>query len=223
MLTMIPDILTVEELKLVHRIIAKSAFVDGKLTAGNRAKRVKSNAQLDKQTDEEKSLNDLIRNALRRNSTFNAVTFPNRIAVPIIGRYEPGMEYGFHIDDTVMNKKNPFRTDIATTVFLNDPTDYTGGSLVIDSPYGEQEIKLLKGWAAIYSATTLHRVTPVEDGQRLVAVTWIQSRIRDPWQRELLADLDKVRHKLAQLDPESREADLAFKSYGNLLRMWAEV
>jgi len=223
MLTIIPDVLSGKEVREICKIAASGTFVDGKATAGYRAKRVKNNAQMKKQSDDEKSLNTMLRDKLFQNSQFKAVAFPSRIAMPLISRYVPGMEYGLHMDDAVMNKTNPLRTDISVTIFLNNPTDYEGGELVMESPFGTQELKLPMGAAAVYPSSTLHRVAPVSRGERLVAVTWVQSRVRDVRQREILADMDKVAKLLSKTKPEAAETDLAFKSYGNLLRMWADI
>ena len=45
---------------------------------------------------------------------------------------------------------------------------------------GEMESAQAAGDAVAYPATTLHRVAPVLSGERLVAVTWAQSLVRDP-------------------------------------------
>jgi PKHD-type hydroxylase len=65
-------------------------------------------------------------------------------------------------------------------------------------------------------------VAPVTRGERLAAVTWVQSQVRDPARREILYDLYRMREKLAKLHPDDDEADLAFKTHANLLRMWCE-
>ena len=44
--------------------------------------------------------------------------------------------------------------------------------------------KLLR--IVLYPSSSLHRVEPVRAGARLVALTWIQSLVRDPAQRELV-------------------------------------
>jgi PKHD-type hydroxylase len=73
-----------------------------------------------------------------------------------------------------------------------------------------------------YSATSLHRVTDVTSGQRLAAVGWARSFIRDPARRELLFDLDTARRQLFARDGKSPEFDLLSKSFANLMRMWVE-
>ena len=71
-------------------------------------------------------------------------------------------------------------------------------------------------------------VVGVEDdrlprGERLVALTWIQSFVRDAAQRELLYELDQSRQQLLRTDPQSDVTKNVDRSYVNLLRMWAEV
>ena len=74
-----------------------------------------------------------------------------------------------------------------------------------------------------YPAGTLHRVGPVTRGERLVAVTWAQSLVRDPASREILFDLDAARRDVFAREGKSRAFDLVSKSHANLLRRWAEV
>lgn len=129
------------------------------------------------------------------------------------------MSYGTHTDNAMMGNQ---RADVSFTVFLNQPTDYDGGELVIEGPDDEQDYKLSAGTALVYPSSTLHRVNPVTAGQRLVTVGWVQSLIRDPAQRELLFDIDTVRRSLFAQYGKTIEFDLLSKSVSNLLRRWAE-
>jgi PKHD-type hydroxylase len=137
------------------------------------------------------------------------------------------MEYGEHIDDPIMGVASSlgerYRSDLAMTIFLNSPKDYDGGELVIQTPFGEQSIKLNAGDAVLYPATTRHRVAKVTNGERLVAVTWIQSLIRDNEQRELLYQLSKTREKMLRKNPDSEDTKRIDSTYVNLVRMWSEL
>jgi PKHD-type hydroxylase len=115
------------------------------------------------------------------------------------------------------------RADLSLTLFLSEPNSYEGGELVIESTQGEQSFKLAAGSLVLYPSTTLHRVEPITAGMRLVAVTWIQSLVRDPSDREILFDLDTARQILFAQYGKSKEFDLLSKSYANLLRKWIEV
>jgi PKHD-type hydroxylase len=222
MLTCIPDLLEWPEIKKIRVAIESGDFRDGKKTAGYRAKRVKNNEQMDRTTAAAKAVKASVLAALRRNKTFQRVALPRTIRPPLISRYRVDMNYGPHVDDAMMGGRVKERSDISVTVFLSDPGDYDGGELVMSSPFGAQEIKLPAGHAVVYPSSTLHQVAPVTRGERLAAVTWVQSHVRDPARREILYDIYRMREKLAKLHPGEEEADLAFKTHSNLLRMWSE-
>ena len=185
-------------------------------------KTVKNNEQLRRTAKDRDRVDRIILTALRRNPEFQTVAIPKRIQPPLISRYRPGMAYGPHVDDALMGRGEKMRTDLAVTVFLTDPAAYEGGELVIDSPFGQQEVKLPAGAAVVYPAGTLHRVREVSRGERLAAVTWVQSYVRDGLKREVLNDMDRIRCAMAAASPAIAETDLAFKTYSNLLRLWSE-
>jgi PKHD-type hydroxylase len=134
------------------------------------------------------------------------------------------MAYGKHVDNALMGPKSAReRSDVSVTVFLSDVGEYEGGELVIYSPFGAQEVKLPAGSAVAYPSYTLHEVAEVTSGERLVAVTWVQSFVRDDRHREILADIAGIRDRLATLAPDAVETDSASRLHANLLRMWAEV
>ncbi len=223
MIVCMPDVLDLTELRKIRGLVGDSRFVDGKTTAGYRAKRVKNNEQLAKNDKAAEEARSLILTGLTRNPTFKQVSIPRTVQRPLISRYVPGMTYGRHVDDALMGGDVRVRTDLSATVFLSGPEDYDGGELLIDSPFGEQAVKLPAGAAVLYPSGALHRVAEVTRGERLAGVTWIQSFIRDPAKRELLSDLNGVCQFLTEQAPDTKETDLAFKTYSNLLRMWSEL
>jgi PKHD-type hydroxylase len=93
---------------------------------------------------------------------------------------------------------------------------------MLESPTAEEGVKLPAGHAIVYPSTQLHRVEPVISGSRLVAVGWIQSRVRSAGRRELLFELDTARRALFQQEGKSEIFDLLCRTYSNLLRMWGE-
>ncbi len=222
MLTCIPDVLDWTEIKKIRAMVAEGEFQDGKKTAGYRAKRVKHNRQMDPTSEAAKEIMEIVQTGLWRNSTFQRVALPKSMRPPMISHYQEGMNYGLHVDDALMGSGAKTRSDVSVTVYLSNPDDYDGGETVMNSSFGKQEIKLPAGAAVVYPSSTLHRVAPVTRGERLAAVTWVQSHVRDPAKREILGDLRSMRDKLVELRPEEEEADLAFKTYSNLLRMWSE-
>ena len=213
------------ELKQIRDIVAEAEFQDGAATAGSRASAVKNNLQMKKTDDQAVILKNLINDRLMRNPEFCRFALPKRIAPPLLSCYNVGMAYGRHVDDAIMRPNGKeLRSDLSVTVFLNDPGDYDGGELIVETHENEEAIKLPRGCAVVYQSTSLHRVAPVTRGQRLAAVTWVQSLVRDPGQRDLLADIAAARDCLAAQSGESfaTPTDRAFRAYSNLLRRWAE-
>ena len=224
MLLEIPGLLNEAQLNKIHEVLAKAEFVDGKLTAGSAASRVKHNEEMQAEPKQMELLIRILTSALAHNPTFRSAVLPYRMADPIFARYQPGMTYGDHVDDPLMGHSGQrFRTDVSMTIFLRPPESYTGGELVIGTTFGQQRVKLNAGSAVIYPSSSLHHVAPVTEGQRLVALAWIQSYVRDPAQRELLYELDLAREHLLQNAPDDPHTALVDKSYANLLRMWGDV
>jgi PKHD-type hydroxylase len=121
-----------------------------------------------------------------------------------------------------MDNQDFLRSDVSFTLFLSPPSTYEGGELVIESTDAEQAYKLEAGSVIIYPSSTLHRVEPVTEGVRLVAVAWVQSLVREPSDREILFDLDTTRRAIFTKQGKTIEFDLISKSHANLLRKWAE-
>jgi PKHD-type hydroxylase len=224
MIVCIPDVLTADEVKKLRTEAALLPFVPGTETAGGRARRVKNNEQISQKAEERKVLHEIVIAALMRNKEFNRAALPKRVRPPLISRYRQGMAYGKHVDNALMGPKIAReRSDISITVFISDVDEYDGGELVIYGAFGIQEVKLPSGSVVAYPSSSLHEVAEVTRGERLVAVTWAQSYVRDERQREILAHLAQVKDKLNDAMPDAIETDLAQHSYTNLLRMWAET
>ncbi len=223
MLLDIPDVLDAETLRAVNRLIDDAPFVDGRLSAGRAAEAVKANEEIAPGSDVVARLDALVVGALYRDAAFRSAVLPHRVAGAFYARYTAGMRYGAHIDDPVMGEQQRYRADVAVTVFLSDPGDYDGGELRIGTPFGEQAVKLPAGHAVTYPASSLHRVDEVRAGERRVAVTWVQSLVRDAERRALLYELDVARQALQRVTPRADVTARVDHAYTNLVRMWAEV
>ena len=209
---------------MVQELMETATFREGAETAGSEARRVKNNHEMFISEIETQRLNNLVMGKLVRNPDYIATAFAARIAAPIYAKYTPGMYYGNHVDDPVMGPPGQrYRSDISITIFLNDPEDYEGGELVITTTFGEQKIKLAAGDAVLYPSSSTHRVAEVTKGERIVAVTWLQSTVREPAKREILYNLAKAREGLIESAPGSAELELLSNSYVNLVRMWTEI
>ena len=184
------ELLTDAEVAECRRIAAASPFVDGRIT--NPHNTAKQNEQLHEPQAYQQS-SQLLLQAMARSEEFRDFAFPARIAPPFLTRYRPGMKYGAHTDAAFLRMpQGELRSDLSCTIFLNDPESYEGGSLHIQ--YGDADIrfKLRSGQAVVYPSDTMHEVEPVTKGERLVAITFIQSRVPDPFRRNLLYNLNEV-------------------------------
>ncbi len=223
MLLQMREVLKNDELMLAQGWLAHATFVDGRASAGAAAKRVKNNEELSAGAAELDRLNDLVMGALARHSDYRAA-LPLHVAAPYYARYRPGMSYGAHLDDPIMGAGGlMYRSDVAITIFLNSEEAYDGGELVIQTSFGERAVKLPAGDAVLYPGSSLHRVNPVTRGERIVAVTWAQSLVRDPAKRELLRGLNAAREKLLEGAPEAIETAQVSAAYLNLIRMWSDL
>jgi PKHD-type hydroxylase len=224
MLLIVNGVLKPDELALARALLAEAQFVDGKLSAGAAARRVKENEELAGNAAELERLNRVVMGALSRHPAYRGGALPLHAASPLYARYRPGMTYGEHLDDPIMGTGGVlYRSDVAVTVFLSAPEEYDGGELVVRTASGEQQVKGAAGDAVLYPASTIHRVNPVTRGERLVAATWVQSLVRDPARRELLYGLNLAREKLLAAAPEAEETAQVNAAYLNLIRMWSDL
>lgn len=224
MLITIDNLLDQQRLKLVREMLADANFVDGKLSAGMEAKQVKNNEELSLQSPLHQRLNQIVMGALIQNEIYQKAALPLKLATAFYARYMPGMTYGYHVDDPIMGPMaGRYRTDISTTVFLSDKSEYEGGEIVIKTEFGNEKVKLAAGSAVVYPSRSLHKVAEVISGERLVAVTWAQSLVKSNEKRELLYDLSIARDKMINEMPLSDETGRVSRAYANLLRMWSEV
>jgi PKHD-type hydroxylase len=213
----IGNVLTGDDLATVTAALARARFVDGRATAGFAARTVKNNRQADDRKLE--TVRKLVAERIMGNDVFRLAVRPKALTPLLFSRYEEGMNYGSHVDDALMDG---VRTDVSFTLFLSEPGSYDGGELVIESASGDDAVKLDAGSLVAYPSTALHHVAAVTRGQRLAAVGWARSFIRDGARRELLFDLDTARRAMFSRDGKSAEFDLVSKSLANLMRMWAE-
>ena len=223
MILHIEQVLSPEEVERIVIKLKDAEFIDGAATAGWHAKQVKHNTQLKGNDPLNQELRGVVNQALQRNRLFQAAIRPKTIRSVLFSRYEPGMEYGYHVDNALMGDELPMRSDVSLTLFLSAPSTYTGGELVIDTSLGEQSFKLEAGAMIVYPSSTLHCVAPVTAGIRYAAVTWVQSFVRDASDREILFDLDTAQKVMFEKSGKTPEFDLVSKSLANLLRKWADV
>jgi PKHD-type hydroxylase len=214
------QVLNDSEIAECKRIAASTPFMDGRIT--NPHNLAKENEQLHDPSAYQKS-SDLLRQALLRTPEFMEFAFPVALAPPLITRYKPGMKYGAHADAAFIQLPGAtIRSDLSCTTFLNAPKDYDGGELQLRLGDAQLTFKLKPGEAIVYPSDTLHQVVPVTRGERLVAITFIQSRIQDPFRRNMLYELNEVA-ALEGLKMEAENFGRLQLIQQNLLRYWSDM
>ncbi len=213
------QVLTDAEIAECRRIAATAPFVDGRIT--NPHNTAKQNEQLHEPQAYQKS-SQLLLQAMGRSEEFRDFAFPVLIAPPFLTRYKPGMKYGAHTDSAYIRMPGgELRSDLSCTIFLSDPESYEGGSLHVRLGDADLRFKLRAGDAIVYPSDTLHEVEPVTKGERLVAITFIQSRVADPFRRNLLFDLNEVA-ALEGLNMSAENYTRLQLVQAQLLRHWGE-
>jgi PKHD-type hydroxylase len=226
MLLHVPKVLTDAQVAHCRELMARAAWVDGRVTAGHQSARAKDNLQIAEGSPEAREMGDLIVAALERNPLFVSAALPLRVFPPLFNRYEATMAFGAHVDNAVRQVTGTsfrLRTDLSTTLFLSRPDEYEGGELVVEDTYGTHAVKLPAGDLILYPATSLHRVNPVTRGARLASFFWIQSMVRDDGRRALLFDLDMAIDQVNQALPAHGAVVALTSCYHNLLRQWADA
>lgn len=217
----IKNLLTGAEIQRLVALSRTLRFVDGKVS--NPANLSKQNLQADTADPGYAESVQIVSNALARSREFVSFAMPKRVAPPLLCRYEPGMKYGAHADAAIIQLPNArVRSDLSCTVFIADPASYQGGELAV--VLGNQTIafKGAPGEAIVYVSTLLHEVAPVRTGQRLVAITFIESLIADQHQRMQVYELNEIAAiEGDRIDWQSRvRLDVVRQ---NLMRMWSST
>ncbi len=222
MIQQLRSVLQPEELARLRAIAARAQFVDGRIS--NPHYQLKRNQQLAQSDPASVEPGTILRDALFRHPDLRGA-FPKHMAMPTLARYEPGMSYGWHMDEALFASQPPMRSDVSCTVFLTEPDEYDGGELMISHGQHALPCKLPAGDAVLYPATTIHQVAPVTRGIRLVGITWLQSYIPDGHRRELLHQVEEARAiEMSRGDQaELRMLLLLGSLRNNLFRMWSDA
>lgn len=187
---------------------------------------VKNNRQLSVDHIVARQLGEIILTSLYSNPIFMAAALPLRAVPPLFNSYESGEHYGLHVDVAIRlvpGSNLSLRTDISATLFLSEPNEYAGGELVVQDAYGSHEVKLPAGDLILYPSTSLHKVELVIQGVRTCSFFWIQSMVRDDWQRNMLHELDANIQLLRQKLGDCDEVVALTGHYHNLLHQWSEL
>lgn len=219
----IQGLLSKDEVRAITTGLFSAQFMDGGMSGGLLGVQLKNNTQVPPNSPQYRELSELVLGAMRKNEKFNTKAIPRRILSPIFNSYTKDQEYKKHVDAAIMGPYPGMRTDLSITIFLNDPSAYKGGELVLETAFGEQKYKLAPGDALLYPTHYVHYVNKITKGRRLAAVTWIESMVPDPPKREILADLGDVAEILVNNKSDLEIITKLEKGRLNLFRMWTNA
>lgn len=213
------EVLSSAQVAELRTIAASANFVDGRIS--NPHSRVKQNLQLHDEAAYNRS-SQILTQALYGCEEFQNFAFPVAMLPPMMCRYTNEMHYGAHADAAFLQLGTMgLRSDLSCTIFLSDPASYEGGALAIQLGSRTERFKGAPGTAVIYPSDMLHEVERVTSGERLVAITFIQSRIADNARRETLYDLNEVA-ALEGLGMKPENYARLQLVQANLLRRWGD-
>ncbi len=221
MFKIIKSLLTQDDIARLRVIGQDMKFVDGKRT--NAEHPLKHNLQAPRDPSDALYAESakIVSTAYGRNREFLDFALPKMMSFPLLSRYDVGMKYGRHSDMAFMPVPPNviLRSDLSSTAFISDPASYDGGELIIHLGSQPVPIKLDAGDAVVYPSTTLHEVSEVTSGSRLVSVSFIESLIRETDLRTLLHEFNEV----AEAEKGNMTWDNRVRLEGaiqNLKRMW---
>jgi len=193
-------------------------FRDGEST-GPKDKKVKNNQELYDEVHKP-ALNKLVLDKLYGNRTLTDGLLGYRFVPPLFLKYDEGCHYSFHNDFYFQN--DSIKTDYSITIFLSDPSEYTGGELCIKVGDQEIEFKEPPGCAIVYPTGLWHTVRPITSGTRKVVVSWFESIIADDSIRSACYELSQLMERSLDENCEEtliRDQQLAIENIRfNLIR-----
>ena len=226
-MVVIDQLLTSDEVKIVREALLKAKWENGDKTAMGMASSVKKNNQANPNDPIIKDLANELLGRIGSAPKVVSAALPQKIFPPCFNRYSESEEYGYHVDAAIMrlpNSNDVLRSDVSMTLFLSEPDEYEGGELIIQTEFGEQQVKLPAGYVVVYPSSSLHKVTAVTKGQRIAVITWMQSMVGDVTTRQSLFKLDQTIQDLIKEGNTSREhLDQLHNVYHNLIRQFSQV
>jgi PKHD-type hydroxylase len=226
MMIEIPEVVDAAALARIRSVIDAGEWIDGNATSGHQSALAKRNLQLPEDSAAAREAGGVILDALGASALFVAAALPLKVFPPLFSSYAGGQGFAAHVDNAVRIRRGSdfrIRSDLAATLFLEDPEAYDGGELVVETQFGAQPVKLPAGHMLLYPSSSLHRVEPVTRGRRVASFFWIQSMVRDTEARRTLFELDSANQTVAQDRGQGDAAVIQLTGvYHNLLRRWAE-
>lgn len=83
---------------------------------------------------------------------------------------EIGFKYDYHTDMPFATEN--FMRKLSSVLFLSKPEDYSGGKFLIKLSEKEFEVEQPRGRMIVFPSYIMHKVTPIESGERISLVNW---------------------------------------------------
>jgi PKHD-type hydroxylase len=217
MFTIVDSVFSSEQADGLRARILASPLVDGRESAGHWGRSLKKNRQLDPAHSER--LVKPILDRIMADPRVQLASLPARAVLPTVSIYEAGDRYELHVDNPV---QSGMRADVSYTLFLSPLESYQGGALRLRSGSLHHDVRLPAGSIVLYPSGTHHEVLPIESGQRIAVIGWIQSVVRDVGNREVLSRFRGALDRLFEITgPSATFQDLASVE-AELVRRWME-
>ena len=214
------NLISEEDCASLRKVAASGKFLGGDKTVKGDLQSVKRNQEY---SGERQEVDRVFRKAVGNCRELQDFVMVKSAKPPILSRYVKGMNYGRHLDAPLLFAGNmTVRSDMSMTVFINPPESYDGGELTMETDYGLQRVKLPAGDAVVYDTQNYHWVSEVTRGERLGLVTWFQSLVADPQNRQLIFELRQAFNAIAAKQPEAESTRQLQKVLNNLTRLWSE-
>lgn len=204
----------------VNDLLAQGGF--GEAVSGRNPSETSVRIAWPEETQSVSRAAELVSAALEQSEAFRVATFPARMVTPRFHRYELGMRHGEHADPALLGGARPvLRRDIAMSLALGAPDSYEGGELVFDLGVTSYRWKGEPGDCILCSPDIVRRVEPVTRGARVIAISWIQSTIRNFEQRRILSEVGALLKELETGATPEAHVDALHNGYANLVRLWS--
>ncbi|ALI55002.1 2OG-Fe(II) oxygenase [Celeribacter marinus] len=113
---------------------------------------------------------DLVAEANRTHFDFALTEFGES---PQIARYGAERQGHFTWHSDIGDGVFAARRKLTMVIQLSDPADYEGGALELQPDAGVHAANRTRGSGVLFPSFTLHRVTPVTQGERFSLSTWV--------------------------------------------------
>lgn len=224
MMQVLPGLLPEEIVKEALDAVTKNEWTQGVHQDDEYKKQVKRNLEM-RAEDNADALRAItkLHNLLLKDQEFQMIALPKNMVKIRFNKYTNEGSYGKHSDSGIMGNNPLVRSDLSMTMFLNDPDSYEGGELCIyDKGNLLIKFKGKPGDAILYPSTYVHEVLPVTKGERLAAITWIQSLIREDSKREVVGRVKWLSDRIKSQEGLSDNVTELNSILNNLLRQFAE-